>query len=70
MGTRVLLSYQKASDRDTGTAKLPRSEDVVASCQERASFASCSRKAGLLQTDLVRFPRSGVIFYFLAEGGF
>ena len=64
-GQGVVLPYRKASERHTGTAKLPRLGDVVTSHQEKAGFTSCCRKARLRQADVVRIPRSGVLFYFL-----
>ena len=70
MGTRVLLPYQKSSERDTCVVKLPRSGDVVASCREKLGFTSCHIKAGLRHANVERLPRSGIPFYFLAEGDF
>ena len=70
MGTRVLPLYQKAIDCNTGVENIPRSVDVGASCQEKASFTSCYRKAGLRHADVARLPNLVVLFYFLVEGGF
>ena len=70
VGTQVLLSYQEASERDTGAAKLPRLGDVADSHREKASFTSWPIKARLRHVDVARLPGLVVLFYFLVEGDF
>ena len=53
-----------------GAGRLPKSRDVVVSSWEKESFTSSFRKAGLRHADVVRPPMSGVLFFFLVEGGF